>query len=171
LAEYETVVNEKIDRQLMAQAIDLAETARKLGEVPVGAIVVRDGEVLGCGYNQPIGSSDPTAHAEIVALRCAAQNCGNYRLPGSTLYVTIEPCMMCLGAMIHARISRLVFGALEPRAGVVASQLGVLEKTFFNHRMSWSGGVLAEQCSHLISGFFREKRDREKPVDRLQGQH
>lgn len=151
-------MNEKIDRHFMARALQLAEQAQLLGEVPVGAILVRDGEVLGEGYNRPVSESDPTAHAEIIALRTAASQCGNYRLPGSTLYVTIEPCTMCLGAMIHARVQRLVFGALEPRAGVVVSQLGVLEKEFFNHHIAWTGGVMAEECGSLISRFFRDKR-------------
>jgi len=156
-------MSEKNDHYFMSRALQLAGNAEQLSEVPVGAILVRDGEVLGEGFNRPISQSDPTAHAEIVALRAAAHLCGNYRLPGSTLYVTIEPCMMCLGAMIHARVGRLVFGAVEPRAGVVVSQIGMLEQEFFNHRMTWTGGVLAEECGSLISRFFRNKRIRQGP--------
>lgn len=142
----------------MEQALDLARQAAALGEVPVGAVLVRDGSLLAQGYNHPIAGSDPTGHAEIHALRNAAQALGNYRLPGSTLYVTIEPCTMCVGAIIHARVERLVFGAREPRAGAVVSQLQLLDQSHYNHRVKWSEGVLAEQCSGLISEFFRARR-------------
>ena len=146
------------DRHWMAQALDLARESAARGEVPVGAVLVREGEVLGRGANQPIGGHDPTAHAEIVALRDAAARVGNYRLPGSTLYVTIEPCTMCFGAIIHARVARLVYGAAEPRAGVCKSNLNLPEQSFFNHRVEVSGGVLAEECGELIREFFRQKR-------------
>jgi len=142
----------------MERALALAHIAAEKGEVPVGALIVRDGSLLGEGFNQPISSVDPTGHAEIAVLRNAARNVGNYRLPGSTLYVTIEPCTMCVGAMIHARIDRVVFGAREPRAGAVVSQLQLLEQGHYNHRMSWSEGVLAEQCSEVITDFFRQRR-------------
>jgi tRNA(adenine34) deaminase len=142
----------------MRRALSLAEKAREVGEVPVGAIVVRQGEMLGEGWNRPIGGCDPTAHAEIVAMREAATKLGNYRLTGSTLYVTIEPCTMCLGAMIHARLERLVFGATEPRAGAVQSQLQLLDHSHYNHRISWAGGVLADESSLLIQEFFQKKR-------------
>ncbi len=142
----------------MERALLLAERAAAAGEVPIGAIVVRDEQVIGEGWNCPIGSRDPSAHAEIVALRAAALAAANYRLPGTTLYVTLEPCTMCVGALLHARIARLVFGALEPKAGAVASQLQLLSYTHFNHRVSWQGGVLGEPCGELVSAFFRARR-------------
>ena len=142
----------------MAHALHLAERGREVGEVPVGAVIVRDGELLGEGYNRPITGCDPTAHAEIQALRDAAVRVGNYRLPGATLYVTIEPCSMCAGALIHARITHLVFGAREPKAGAVVSQSRLLEAHYMNSRVSWEEGVLAEQCASLVSGFFAHKR-------------
>ncbi|KJS04145.1 MAG: hypothetical protein VR73_15820 [Gammaproteobacteria bacterium BRH_c0] len=142
----------------MQQAIDLARQAAELGEVPVGALLVKEGKLLATGFNHPIAGSDPCGHAEIHALRNAAQTLGNYRLPGTTLYVTIEPCTMCVGALIHARVERLVFGAREPRAGAVVSHLQILDQTHYNHRVQWSEGVLGEQCSALISEFFRARR-------------
>ncbi|MCH8544248.1 MAG: tRNA adenosine(34) deaminase TadA [Alcanivorax sp.] len=146
------------DERWMAQALALAAEAAEQGEVPVGALVVLDGEVIGRGWNQPISSHDPTAHAEIVALRDAAQALGNYRLSGATLYVTIEPCTMCFGAMMHARIARLVYGATEPRAGTCVSQLRLPEQTFYNHRLEVAGGVLAERSATLLRAFFARKR-------------
>lgn len=142
----------------MRRALELARDAEAAGEVPVGAIIVRDGKVLGEGWNCPIGEHDPTNHAEIVALRKAATGQKNYRLPGATLYVTLEPCVMCIGAMIHARIERLVFATTEPRAGAVVSQLSLLDQEFFNHRMQWTQGVLKDECSALLSDFFSRKR-------------
>ncbi|MCK7598199.1 tRNA adenosine(34) deaminase TadA [Microbulbifer sp. CAU 1566] len=142
----------------MQRALELASQAAALGEVPVGAVVVLDGEIIGEGFNQPITASDPSAHAEVVALRAAASHQENYRLPGATLYVTIEPCTMCFGTLIHARIARLVYGAAEPRAGVVASQLQLPEKTFFNHRVQVEGGVLQEQAGTLVKEFFQKRR-------------
>lgn len=144
----------------MSRAIELAKSAEKAGEVPVGAVIVRDNQIIGEGYNQPIGTSDPTAHAEIMALRDAAGKEGNYRLPDSTLYVTIEPCTMCVGAMIHARIGTIVFGAREPRAGALVSNLHLHEQHFYNHRPSILDGILAEECSQLISDFFTERRSK-----------
>lgn len=147
------------DEQWMRHALVLAERAEQEGEVPVGAVLVGvDGAVLGEGFNQPIGRCDPSAHAEIVALRAAAGAVGNYRLPGTTLYVTVEPCAMCAGALVHARVARLVYGASEPRAGVVSSQLALLEQPFFNHRVAVTGGVLAAECGQRISRFFASKR-------------
>lgn len=146
------------DEYWMQEALELARQAEQLGEVPVGALVVREGERLGAGFNQPLSSHDPTAHAEIMALRAAAANMQNYRLPGTTLYVTIEPCTMCLGAMIHARVGRLVFGAREPRAGAVCSHFRLLESEVYNHRMEWTGGVLAEDSAALLQTFFRRRR-------------
>ena len=142
----------------MQQALVLAEQAAQKGEVPVGAVVVANGEVVGRGYNCPIGSSDPTAHAEIVALRDASKNLENYRLAGCDLYVTIEPCTMCVGAMIHARINRIIFGAPEPRAGALTSQLALLESDHFNHSMEWTGGILEDQCRALMKDFFKQRR-------------
>jgi len=142
----------------MREALSLAQQAAEADEVPVGAIVVHNGEIIGRGFNQPIRSCDATAHAEIVAIRSASQFRSNYRLPGTTVYVTIEPCTMCLGAMIHARVDRLVFGATEPRAGAVVSQGSLLEAGHFNHQLSFIDGVLAEECSSLMQSFFRNKR-------------
>ncbi len=146
------------DDYWMQQALTLAQQAAACGEVPVGALLVRDGEVIGAGHNQPITACDPTAHAEIVALRDAARRVGNYRLPGATLYVTIEPCSMCVGAMMHARVARLVYGAAEPRAGAVESALTLAAAPHFNHRLESVGGVLAEACGALMREFFRGRR-------------
>jgi len=126
--------------------------------VPVGAVLVRDGELLGQGFNSPISSFDPTAHAEVVALRNASLLAQNYRLPGTTLYVTIEPCTMCVGALMHARVERVVFGAPEPRAGAVISQHQLGAHPAFNHRLDVQGGVLEEECAALMRNFFRRKR-------------
>jgi tRNA(adenine34) deaminase len=142
----------------MRRALALADCAAAAGEVPVGALVVREGEVLGEGWNRMISASDPTAHAEIVALRAAAEQVGNYRLPGAVLFVSLEPCTMCAGAMVHARIAQLVFGAREPRAGVVCSTCNLLDEPWFNHRVHWQGGVLAEQSSERLLRFFRARR-------------
>lgn len=148
----------------MRQALALAKRAARCGEVPVGAVLVRDNgsgqEVVGEGCNAVIGSADPTAHAEINALRDAATRLGNYRLPGTTLYVTLEPCMMCTGALAHARAKRLVFGAREPRTGAVVSQARALESPAHNHRVEVREGVLAEECASLMQRFFRERRRR-----------
>lgn len=146
----------------MQRALELAAEAEKEGEVPVGAVLVKDGQIIGEGWNRPIVSHDPTAHAEVVAMRNAAESDQNYRLTGSTMYVTIEPCTMCVGAMIHARVAEVIFGAVEPRAGAVCSHLKLLENDHYNHRISWQGGVLAEQCREIISGFFRKKRNAQK---------
>lgn len=146
------------DEQFMRRALQLAQRAAATGEVPVGAVLVRDGAVIGEGYNRPISSCDPTAHAEIVALRDAAAREGNYRLPGTTLYVTIEPCTMCAGALVHARVARVVYGAAEPKAGVASSHLQLFAAAHFNHRVDCAGGVLPAECSALISDFFRRRR-------------
>ena len=142
----------------MRRAIALAQQAALLGEVPVGAVVVQNGEVIGEGYNQPISGCDPTAHAEIIALRDAARKIGNYRLPNSTLYVTIEPCTMCAGALVHARVARVVYGTTEPKSGVAKSNLALFEAPHFNHRVCCEGGVLQEECSMMMSDFFRSRR-------------
>jgi tRNA(adenine34) deaminase len=146
------------DDEFMRRAMVLAEQAAAVGEVPVGALVVKDGEIIAEGYNQPITSCDPTGHAEIIAMRNACAALGNYRLSGCDLYVTIEPCTMCVGAMIHGRIGRIVFGAPEPRAGALQSQLRLMDENHYNHSIEWQGGVLAEECGEIISSFFRRKR-------------
>ena len=146
------------DLEWMSKALQLAKKAGEAGEVPVGAVLVKDGVCVGEGWNQPIGCSDPTAHAEINAIRAAAESLKNYRLPGTTLYVTIEPCTMCIGAILHARVGRLVYGAEEPRAGAVVSQLKLPECSHYNHRLDVVGGVMADRCGSLISDFFRAKR-------------
>lgn len=148
----------KSDDYWMQQALDQAQRAADCGEVPVGAVLVRDGALIGAGFNSPISAHDPTCHAEIAAIRDASSRASNYRLPGSTLYVTIEPCTMCVGALIHARIARLVFGAREPRAGAVASQLQLLDCDHFNHRVEWSEGVMADDCGGIMTTFFRSRR-------------
>ena len=146
------------EEDFMAVALRLAAIARERGEVPVGAVVVLDGVMIGEGFNQPIGTHDPTAHAEIVALRDAARRLGNYRLTGASLYVTIEPCQMCVGAMVHARIARLVYGTREPRAGAIESAMKAHEHPSLNHRMEAVGGVLEEECRQVIQAFFKAKR-------------
>jgi len=151
-------MTQDLDQQWMREALNQADRAAAEGEVPVGAVVVRDDTLLGSGFNSPIGCHDPTSHAEIAALRDASLRAGNYRLPGATLYVTIEPCTMCVGAIIHARISRLVFGAREPRAGAVASQLQLLDHATYNHKVVWTEGVLAEECGEIMRLFFRARR-------------
>ncbi|WP_328592272.1 tRNA adenosine(34) deaminase TadA [Parahaliea maris] len=146
------------DEQWMRRALALADRAELEGEVPIGAVVVRDGQLLGEGWNSVISYADPSAHAEMVALRDAAKVVGNYRLPGATLYVTLEPCTMCAGALIHARIERLVFAAREPRAGVVCSTCCLLDEPRYNHRVNWQEGVLAEDSSQRLRAFFRARR-------------
>jgi tRNA(adenine34) deaminase len=142
----------------MRVALELGREARRSGEVPVGAVVAIDGAVVGEGFNQPIGSNDPTAHAEIVALRDAAKRIGNYRLTGASLYVTIEPCQMCVGAMIHARVARVIYGTPEPKAGAIESAMRAHEHASLNHRMTATGGVLEAECRALIQEFFADKR-------------
>lgn len=142
----------------------LAERAAELGEVPVGAVLVRDGEVIGEGWNQPISGCDPTAHAEILALRDAARRVENYRLIDATLYITIEPCTMCAGAIVHARVARVVFGATEPKAGTAVSNGQLFDQPWMNHRLEYEGGVLAEECSAQISAFFRKRRAQQKAL-------
>ena len=146
------------DEQLMRFALNRAREAWQRGEVPVGAIVLIDGEIAGEGFNQPIATHDPTAHAEIVAMRQAAARAGNYRLTGATMYVTIEPCQMCVGAMIHARIGRLVYGAPEPKAGAIESAMRAHEHPALNHRFEVTGRVLEADCRELVQAFFAEKR-------------
>jgi tRNA(adenine34) deaminase len=142
----------------MRLALEQAGHAGALGEVPVGAVVVKDGEVVAAGYNQPIGRHDPTAHAEIVALRAAAEKLGNYRLPGCELYVTLEPCAMCSGAMMHARLARVVYGADDPKTGACGSVLDLFAQAQLNHHTEVLGGVLAHEAGALLKQFFAERR-------------
>src|SRR5687767_287766 len=144
----------------MRAALEQALEAGQRGEVPIGAVVVLDEAIVGRGFNQPIGSHDPTAHAEIVALRDAGARLGNYRLTGATLYVTIEPCQMCVGAMVHARIARLVYGTREPKAGAIESAMRAHEHPALNHRIAAVGGVLEAECRAVMQGFFEERRAR-----------
>jgi len=143
---------------LMDAALEEARRARDAGEVPIGAVVAVAGQIVGRGFNQPIGAGDPTAHAEIVAIREAARRVGNYRLTGATLCVTIEPCLMCVGALIHARIGTLVYGAAEPKSGAVASIVRGGELPGLNHRFTVVSGVREEQCRDLLQAFFKERR-------------
>lgn len=142
----------------MRRALELARHAEEAGEVPVGAVVVLDGEVIGEGWNQPIRSNDPTAHAEVVALRAAAARLANYRLPGSVLYVTLEPCPMCAGAIVQARVARVVYGASDPNAGAAGTVFDLLQSERLNHRAEITGGVLGEACGERLRRFFQERR-------------
>lgn len=146
------------DQRFMTEALALAREAWQLGEVPVGAVVVRDGQVVGRGFNHPIAAVDPSGHAEVMALRDAARNLGNYRLPGCTLYVTVEPCVMCAGAIFHARIGRVVYGAPEPKTGAAGSVVDLFREARLNHHAEVLGGVMAEECARLVSAFFAERR-------------
>lgn len=147
-----------LDRQFMQQAIEQAQLAANAGEVPVGAVLVRDGAVIAKGFNKPIGNHDPSAHAEMLALREAAEAEANYRLPGSTLYVTLEPCTMCSGAILHARVDRVVFGAPDPKTGAAGSVLDVFSSKQINHQTRVEGGVMSEECGQLLRSFFKERR-------------
>ncbi|QWE28049.1 tRNA adenosine(34) deaminase TadA [Polynucleobacter sp. AM-7D1] len=148
----------ELDRQFMQQALDQAKLAAAAGEVPVGAVLVRDGEVISTGFNQPITNSDPSAHAEMMALRAAASDESNYRLPGTTLYVTLEPCTMCAGAMLHARVDRVVFGATDPKTGAAGSVLNVFSEKQINHQTVVEGGIMGEECGQILRDFFKERR-------------
>lgn len=146
------------DETYMRRAIELARAAEAAGEVPVGALIVLDDEVVAEGFNRPISTRDPTAHAEMVALRAAAARLDNYRLPGTALYVTLEPCAMCAAAMVHARVQRLVYAAQDPRAGAAGSLFDVVRHPALNHRIETTGGVLAEECGTLLRDFFMRRR-------------
>ena len=148
----------ELDRQFMQQALDQAKLAAAAGEVPVGAVLVRDGQVISTGFNRPITNSDPSAHAEMMALRAAAQSESNYRLPGTTLYVTLEPCTMCAGAMLHARVGRVVFGAPDPKTGAAGSVLNVFSEKQINHQTQVEGGIMGEECGQVLRDFFKERR-------------
>jgi len=146
------------DEAFMRMALHAAAEAQRVGEVPVGAVLVKEGDVIAIGHNRPIIGHDPTAHAEIAALRAAAQTLGNYRLPGCTLYVTLEPCAMCAGAMMHARLARVVYGASDPKTGACGSVLNLFAEPRLNHHTEVQGGVLAEECGTMLSAFFAERR-------------
>jgi len=148
----------ELDEQFMGQALDLARNAEAHGEVPVGAVLVAGGQVIATGRNSPIESSDPTAHAEIQALRTAARELKNYRLPDTTLYVTLEPCAMCAGAIVHARVARVVYGCADPRGGAAGTVFNVLDCAELNHRVSVTSGVRADECKALLQAFFRTRR-------------
>ena len=150
------------DEYFMREALSMARSAECLGEVPVGAIVVRDGQIVGRGFNSPIGESDPTAHAEIAALRDAARHLENYRLPGCELFVTLEPCAMCAGAILHSRISRVVYGARDLKTGVHGSVVDLFAETLLNHHADVTSGVLAQTCADMLSDFFRSRRAAQK---------
>jgi len=149
-----------VDLGHMERALELAARAEAEGEVPVGAVVVIGHEVIGEGWNRPISTKDPTAHAEIMAMRAAARQLGNYRLTGATLYVTLEPCPMCAGAMVHARVGRVVYGATDPIAGAAGTVFNLLQAPTLNHRVRTEGGVMADRCSALLRRFFQERRTR-----------
>jgi tRNA(adenine34) deaminase len=153
------------DRDFMREALEEAEAAQRLGEVPIGAVLVKDGRIIGRGYNLRETSNDPTTHAEMIAIRQAAEKIASWRLIGCTLYVTLEPCVMCMGAIILARIPRLVFGCRDPRAGAAGSIYDFSADNRFNHRVTVSEGVLGEECSNLLTGFFRDLRSRKKTED------
>jgi tRNA(adenine34) deaminase len=148
----------ELDHQFMQQALDQAKLAAMAGEVPVGAVLVKDGKIISRGFNQPIGNSDPSAHAEMIALRSAAQLESNYRLPGTTLYVTLEPCIMCAGAMLHARVERLVFGATDPKTGAAGSVLNVFSEKQINHQTQVEGGIMDDECGQVLRDFFKGRR-------------
>lgn len=151
------------DTFFMSRAVVLARQARRAGEVPVGAVIVREGQVIAEAANAPIAGQDPTAHAEILALRAAGETLGNYRLPGTTLYVTLEPCPMCAGAMVHARVSRLVYGAADPRTGAAGSVFDLVRSPALNHQVDVTGGILADECGELLKAFFRARRGGSPP--------
>jgi tRNA(adenine34) deaminase len=148
----------ELDRQFMQQALEQARLAALAGEVPVGAVIVRNGEVIARAFNQPITKHDPSAHAEMLVLRQAALSEENYRLPGTTLYVTLEPCTMCAGAMLHARVDRIVYGAADPKTGAAGSVLDVFSSKQINHQTVIEGGVMAQECGQLLRDFFKERR-------------
>ncbi len=150
------------DEQWMRYAVRLAQRAREQGEVPVGAVLVKNDSSIAEGWNQPIQIHDPTAHAEIVSIRKAGETLKNYRLNDATLYVTLEPCVMCMGAISNARIKRLVFGAYDPKRGAVCNALSLTDASFLNHKVDWVGGVLEDECSDLLVNFFKEKRGKQK---------
>ncbi len=170
-AAAECVGTDAEDIYFMQLALAQAELAAAAGEVPVGAVLVKDGKVIASGFNHPIGLHDPGAHAEMQALRQAGQVLQNYRLPGCVMYVTLEPCAMCAGAMLHARLSRVVFGARDPKTGICGSVMNLFELTQLNHQTSLTAGVLAQECSHALSAFFARRRLQKKQENLLKSSH
>jgi tRNA(Arg) A34 adenosine deaminase TadA len=160
IRRFPPIIDRSQDELFMREALTLAAEGALLGEVPVGAVLVHEGKVIGRGFNQPITGHDPSAHAEMQAIRAAALALENYRLPETTLYVTLEPCSMCSGLLVHARVQRLVYGAREPRAGVVESRGQFFKQEFLNHRVTVEGGLLAEECGALLTEFFRARRSK-----------
>lgn len=158
MSKFSPIIDRSRDEHFMHLALEQARLGAAQGEVPVGAVLVRDGEVIGSGFNAPISRHDPSAHAEMVAIRAAAEAEQNYRLPATTLYVTLEPCSMCAGLIVHSRIARVVYGASEPRAGVAVSQGRFFEQNFLNHWVRVEGGVLAEECGAVLKAFFKTRR-------------
>lgn len=158
MTQIESNVDTSLDLAFMSHALELARAAEQAGEVPVGAVIVKGDEIIGEGWNRPISTSDPTAHAEIIALRAAAQFLDTYRLLDTTLYVTLEPCAMCAGAMVHSRVRRLVYGATDPRAGAAGSVFNIVQHAALNHRIDVAGGVMAEECGGLLRNFFAARR-------------
>jgi tRNA(adenine34) deaminase len=157
------VVHSQLDVTFMQRALELAREARRAGEVPVGAVVVKEGVIIAEGWNRPISHHDPSAHAEMIAMRAAAQVLSNYRLIDTTLYVTLEPCAMCAGAMVHARVKRLVYAATDPKAGAAGSVFNLVQHAALNHRLIVSAGVMAEECGQELSTFFAARRARIAP--------
>lgn len=166
--ERESLDGENLDEQWMQKALRLAQRAEALGEVPVGAVVVLEGKVIGEGWNQPISGCDPTAHAEVMALRAAAKHQNNYRLPNADLYVTLEPCTMCAGAIVHSRVARVVFAAPEPKAGAVISNANVFDRGEMNHRVEYLSGVCQEASVDMIQAFFKRRRKEVKAAKKAQ---
>ena len=150
------------DLRFMSHAIDLAREAERAGEVPVGAVIVKDGRIVGEGWNRPISMHDPTAHAEIIAMRAASTHLSTYRLLDTTLYVTLEPCPMCAGAMVHARVKRLVYAATDPRAGAAGTVFNIIQHPSLNHRVEMEAGVMAEECGAMLRQFFAGKREKKE---------
>ena len=157
-------MTENRDLHWMQLAMEMAQKAEALGEVPVGAVLVKDDQLIACGWNQPIAAKDPCAHAEILCLRQAGSQLENYRLLGTTLYVTLEPCAMCAGAMVHARVGRLVYGAADPKTGAAGSVLDLVRHPLFNHKLAVSAGVMEQECSEQLSDFFRRRRQEQKAL-------
>ncbi len=155
------------DIKYMTRALELAHQAQDKNEVPVGAVLVLDNEIIAEGFNQSLAHHDPTAHAEIMAIRAGGKKLNNYRLVETTLYVTLEPCAMCVGAMIHARIQRLVFAATDPKTGAVCSASSLIDAPFFNHKIQWQGGIMAEASTNLLQNFFKKRRELADATDRL----
>ncbi|MFT0212459.1 tRNA adenosine(34) deaminase TadA [Pseudomonas sp. F1_0610] len=163
------IIDRSQDQQFMQRALELAQQGALLGEVPVGAVLVQQGHIIGEGFNRPIIEHDPSAHAEMLAIRQAARQLQNYRLPDTTLYVTLEPCSMCAGLIVHSRIARVVFAAAEPRAGAAVSQQRFFESLYLNHYVLVEGGVLEEQASRLLTDFFKQRRAQHKKTKPING--